>query len=161
MASFKAFIVSAAMLFTLSQCNNNKTGTPTSPALAALPKMSVEEGDVIKAREISVWEFSKTKQLDKLREILADDYVGYFVSGDMHPSEVINLLRSTTISSYHLSNIQVKPVSDNTAVIYYDLLQDVAAADGSKWLPNVKASSVYTKRNGVWYSVFYQEMPAQ
>jgi hypothetical protein len=160
MASFKAFIVSAAVLFSLSQCNNNKTGT-TSPSLAELPKMSVEEGKVITAREISMWEFSKTKQFDKLREILADDYIGYFVSGNMHPSDVINLLKNTTFSSYHLSNIQVKPVSDNTAIIYYDLLQDVTAADGDKWLPSLKASSVYVKRNNVWYSVFYQEMPAR
>lgn len=160
MASFKAFIVSAAIIFTLSQCNNNKTGT-VSPALAALPKISVEEGKTITAREISMWEFSKTKQFDKLREILADDYIGYFVSGTMHPSDVINLLKNTTFTSYHLSNIQVKPVAENTAIIYYDVLQDVTGADGDKWVPEIKASSVYTKRNNVWYSVFYQEMPAK
>lgn len=155
MASFKAFILSAAVIFTLSQCSR-KAETPAS--FKDLPQMSKEEGKVIIQRELSVWEFSKTKQFDKLREILADDYIGYFVSGNMHPSDVINLLKNTTFTNYHLSNIQVKPVSADVAIVYYDVQQDVTAADGDKWIPEVAASSVYVKRNGVWYSVFYQEM---
>ena len=157
MASFKAIILSAGIIFSLSQCSK----TPKTPVIAALPQMSKEEGKIITEREISVWEYSKTKQLDKLREILADDYIGYFSSGNMHPSDVVNLLRNTTINSYHLSNIQVKPVAENVAIIYYDVQQDVTGADGDKWIPNVEASSVYVKRNNVWYSVFYQEMEAK
>lgn len=157
MASFKAILLSAAVIFSLSQCKQ----TPKTPDNSALPQMSQEEGKVITAREISVWEFSKTKQLDKLREILADDYIGYFVTGNSRPSDVLNLLRNTTFTSYHLSNIVVKPVTETTAIIYYNVQQDVTAADGSKWIPEVAASSVYVKRNGVWYSVFYQEMPAK
>ncbi len=157
MAYFKAFIVGFAVIFTLSQCKS----TPAKPGNAAVPQMSKEDGQIITQREISIWEFSKTKQFDKLREILADDYIGYFTSGNMQPSEVINLLRNTTFTSYHLSNIVVKPVSENTAIIYYDVVQDVTAADGDKWIPEVAASSVYVKRNGTWYSVFYQEMPAK
>ena len=157
MASFRAFILIPAVIFGLSQCRSSsqKSGA------AAVPQMSKEEGNIITQREISVWEYSKTKQFDKLREILADDYIGYFTSGNMQPSEDINLLRNTTITSYHLSNITVKPVADNVAIIYYDVNQDVTSADGQKWIPEVAASSVYVKRNGVWYSVFYQEMPAK
>ena len=157
MASFKTFLLASAIIVALTQC---KSKNP-SPGNAPVPQMSKEEGKIITEREISVWEYSKTKQFDKLREILADDYTGYFTSGNMQPSDVINLLRNTTINSYHLSNINVKPVTDNTAIIYYDVVQDVTAADGQKWIPEVSASSVYVKRNGTWYSVFYQEMSAK
>jgi hypothetical protein len=158
MASFKALFIAAAVMISFAQCRSK---TATTTVSSSVPQMSREDGKVITAREISVWEYSKTKQFDKLREILADDYIGYFVSGNMQPSAVINLLRNTTIHSYHLSNITVKPVTENTAIIYYDVLQDVTAADGDKWIPEVAASSVYVKRNGIWYSVFYQEMPAK
>jgi len=158
MASFKAFAPFFLMIFLFAAC---KHPAPAKSGASVLPQMSRQEGDVIKQREISFWEYSKTKQFDKLREIMADDYIGYFSSGNMRPVDVINLLRSTSFNSYHLSNINVRPVSENTAIVYYDVSQDVVSADGEKWIPEVMASSVYTKRNGVWYSVFYQEMPAR
>jgi len=137
MATLKAILFSGIIILSLSQCKQSTT--TTSPQKQSLPQMTKEEGQIITTREISVWEYSKTKQLDKLREILADDYTGYFVTGNMQPSDVINLLRNSTFTSYHLSNINVKPIAENVAIISYHVMQDV--------------------RNGVWYSVFYQEMP--
>jgi len=157
MATFKAILFSGIIILSLSQCKQSTT--TTSPQKQTLPQMTKEEGQIITAREISVWEYSKTKQLDKLREILADDYTGYFVTGNMQPSDVINLLRNSTFSSYHLSNINVKPIAENVAIISYHVMQDVTGADGIKWVPELAAASTYVKRNGVWYSVFYQEMP--
>ena len=158
MAMFKAFVFSAIVVFSLSQCKQS-TQTTTTSQKQALPQMSVEEGKIITAREINVWEYSKTKQYDRLREILADDYVGYFTTGNMQPSSVINLLRKSTFTDYHLSNINVKPIADNVAIITYNVLQDVTGEDGVKWVPEVAASATYVKRNAIWYSVFYQEMP--
>lgn len=157
MATLKAILFSGIIILSLSQCKQSTT--TTSPQKQTLPQMTKEEGQIITAREISVWEYSKTKQLDKLREILADDYTGYFVTGNMQPSDVINLLRNSTFTSYHLSNINVKPIAENVAIISYHVMQDVTGADGIKWVPELAASSTYVKRNGVWYSVFYQEMP--
>ena len=159
MATFKAILISGIIILSLSQCKQSTT--TTSPQKQSLPQMTKEEGQIITAREISVWEYSKTKQLDKLREILADDYTGYFVTGNMQPSDVINLLRNSTFTSYHLSNINVKPIAENVAIISYHVMQDVTGADGIKWVPELAAASTYVKRNGVWYSVFYQEMPLQ
>lgn len=156
MISLKALLLSGFIVLTLSQC---KESTTTSTQKQALPQMTKEEGQIITAREISVWEYSKTKQLDKLREILADDYTGYFVTGNMQASDVINLLRKSTFTSYHLSDINVKPVAENVAIISYHVVQDVTGADGEKWIPEVASAATYVKRNGIWYSVFYQEMP--
>lgn len=158
MAVLKKITAALLLVFSLSACSGPDKKAPVSSS-DELPKMSKEDGKIITEKEISVWEFSKTKQFDKLRSILADDYIGYFSSGDMRPSDVINLLKNTTIRSYHLSNISVKPVSNDVAIITYDVQQDVQAADGSKWIPEVGASSTYVKRKGIWYSVFYQEMP--
>jgi len=156
MFKLKNAFFSAIILFSLSNCRQSTKET-TSKQL--LPQMSQEEGKVIIAREISVWEYSKTKQYDKLREIMADDYIGYFASGNMQPTDAINLLRNSTFIDYHLSNINVKPIAENVAIIYYNAVQDVTGADGDKWIPEIAASATYVRRNGIWYSVFYQEMP--
>ncbi len=140
----------------LSSCGKKNS---TQTGAQVLPIMSKEEGKVITGREISVWEYSKTKQLDKLREILADDYIGYFATNIMQPTDVVNLLKKTNFVDYHLSNIVVKPIAENVAVIYYNVQQNIVGADGVAWVPAVSASSIYAKRNGTWYSVFYQEMP--
>ena len=157
MTAFKTFLTSVFIIASLAQCKQSTSTTTTQKQ--ALPQMTKEEGQIITAREISVWEYSKTKQLDKLREILADDYTGYFTTGNMQPTDVINLLRKSTFTSYHLSNINVKPVAENVAIISYHVVQDVTGADGEKWLPEVASAATYVKRNGTWYSVFYQEMP--
>ena len=158
MATSKAILFSAFIVLSLVQCKQS-TNTNTTTQKAALPQMTKEEGQIITSREIGMWEYSKTRQFDKLREILADDYMGYFTTGNMQPSDVINLLRTSTFTSYHLSNINVKPVAENVAIITYHVLQDVTGADGEKWVPEVASATTYVKRNGVWYSVFYQEMP--
>ena len=158
MATFKEILFSGIIILSLSQCKQS-TNTTTSTQKQALPQMTKEEGKIITSREINVWEYSKTKQFDKLREIMADDYTGYFVTGNMQPSDVINLLRKSTFTDYHLSNINVKPIAENVAIITYNVLQDVTGEDGAKWVPEVAASATYVKRNGNWYSVFYQEMP--
>ena len=158
MATNKAILFSGIIILSLTQCKQS-TNTASTTQKQALPQMSVEEGKIITSREINVWEFSKTKQLDKLREILADDYTGYFTTGSMRPSDVLNLLRKTNFTDYHLSNINVKPIATDVAIITYNVIQDVTGADGAKWVPEVAAAATYVKRNGVWYSVFYQEMP--
>ena len=147
MASFKAFLISGIVILSLSQCKQSTNTTTNNKQ--ALPQMSVEEGKIITAREINVWEFSKTKQLDKLREILADDYTGYFTTGNMRPSDVLNLLRKSNFTDYHLSNINVKPIATDVAIITYNVLQDVTGADGVKWVPEVAAAATYVKRNGI------------
>ena len=158
MTTFKAILFSCIIVLFLAQCKQS-TNTTVNTKNVALPQMTKEEGQIITSREINVWEFSKTKQLDKLREILADDYIGYFVTGNMQPSSVLNLLRKTNFTDYHLSNINVKPIAEDVAIITYNAIQDVTGADGVKWVPEVAAASTYVKRNGIWYCVFYQEMP--
>ena len=158
MATFKTIFSALIITLLFSQCKES-TNTTTTTKKPSLPQMSKEDGQIITSREINVWEYSKTKQYDKLREILADDYVGYFSTGNMQPSSVINLLRKSTFTDYHLSNINVRPIAADVAIITYNVLQDVTGEDGVKWIPELASAATYVKRNAVWYSVFYQEMP--
>ena len=78
----------------------------------------------------------------------------------MNASESIQSFQNAQIKSYRLSNIQVKPVTNEVVVIYYDLAQDIIGSDGAQWLPNVQSSTVYAKRGGQWRAVFYHEAMA-
>lgn len=151
---FKIFIV-ALFVLSVNSCKNNTPATqPTPPAPAVL---SQPDSKRIIEREISSWEFAKTRNFPALREILADDYIGFFGRNIMRPNDVIRLFQNSIVRSYHLSNIRVQPVTNNTAIVYYELSQDIIDASGDVWTPLVASASTYVKRNGIWYSIFYQE----
>jgi hypothetical protein len=137
-----------------------KSKPAAAPAMA-LPTLSADDQKIITNREISTWEFGKTKNFGGLKEILADDYTAFFGKNVMNKNDVIRTFQNSIVKSYRLSNIKLKPVSDNVAIIYYELNQDVMDENGDKWTPYVASSATYAKRDGVWKSVFYQETAIQ
>lgn len=135
------------LLFIFVSCKNTDFSTTFSD----------NDKQIIIDREIKTWEYSKTKELAKLKEILADDYAGYFGRKIMNENDVIKSLQKATVYSYNIKDIKVKPLSENVAIIYYIAHQKGVSEDGTPWVPQVAAAATYVKRNGVWYSVFYQE----
>jgi hypothetical protein len=127
-------------------------------------KTTVSSAEISKAditnitnREISSWEFAKTRQLDKLKELLADDYQAFFGKIVMNKTEVLQSFQRSKINNYRLSNIRVKKLADNVAVIYYEALQDATDPEGDRWVPQIGASTTYVKRANTWYAIFYHE----
>jgi len=155
----KIFII-ILVAFLFGGCKSKKE---TVLAKTAVNPSQITQADskAIIAREISSWEFAKTKELDKLRDILADDYIAMFGRTMMSSTEVIQNYQKTIVRSYRLFNIRVKPVTENVAIIYYEAYQDVVDDEGNVWIPNIAASATYVKRNNTWYSVFYHETPVK
>ncbi len=75
----------------------------------------------------------------------------------MTQQDVTSSLEKATVRSYELINVKVKPVTKDVAIMYYLANQNGVSEDGTPWVPKVAAAATYVKRNGVWYSVFYQE----
>ena len=119
-----------------------------------------EAEKTIMNREISSWEFAKNKDFGKLQEVWGPDYTAFFGDHTLNAEEAVKSFANVKINNYRLYNIKVKPVAENTAIIYYNLQQDVSGTDGTKWIPEVAASSVYVKRGTLWQNVFYHETPA-
>ncbi len=146
-------LVAAILVISFSNC----TSKTTTSSISVLPILSAEDNKIIIQREISSWEFGKTKNVSGLKEIYADDYTAFFGKSVMNEADVLRTFQNSTIRSYHLSNIRVKPLADNVAVVYYELEQDVVDENGDKWTPFVASSTTYVKRGGTWRAVFYQE----
>lgn len=136
---------------------NNKQAELTEPKASF--NFDKEAETTITNREISTWEFAKNKDFAKLQEIWGPDYTAFFGDHTLSADEAVKSFATVKINSYRLYNIKVKPVAENTAIIYYNLQQDVSASDNTKWIPEVAASSVYVKRGTLWQNVFYHETP--
>lgn len=144
----------------LSNCKPKATTTTTvnnnteSSTASELSKADVTQ---ITNREIASWEFAKTKQLDKMKEIMAEDYQAFFGKIIMNKSEVLQSFQNSNVNAYRLSNIRVKKVADDVAIIYYEALQDATDPEGDRWVPQIAASTTYVRRGNQWYSIFYHE----
>lgn len=152
----------ALLIASVSGCKPKATTTTaTTNTTTATAASDISKADItqITNREIASWEFAKTKQLDKLKEILAEDYQAFFGKLVMNKSEVLQSFQSSNINAYRLSNIRVKRVADDVAVIHYEALQDATDPEGDRWVPQIAASVIYAKRGNQWYSVFYHESP--
>lgn len=144
----------------LSNCKPKATTTTTvnnnteSSTASELSKADVTQ---ITNREVASWEFAKTKQLDKMKEIMAEDYQAFFGKIIMNKSEVLQSFQNSNVNAYRLSNIRVKKVADDVAIIYYEALQDATDPEGDRWVPQIAASTTYVRRGNQWYSIFYHE----
>ncbi|RYY45890.1 MAG: hypothetical protein EOO06_15640 [Chitinophagaceae bacterium] len=153
------WLLAFGVLLSFAQCKpkaNQSTTSTTTPTSAQFTK--ADESNITN-REVSSWEFAKTKQLDKLNALLADDFQAFFGKILMSKADVIRNFQVSTINNYRLFNIRVKKISDDAAVIHYEALQNAQDQDGDKWVPNVAVSTVYSKRGNAWYPVFYHETP--
>ena len=157
MQTLKFAFISFLLASTLGYCKP-KTEVKVESTVSSA-ELTQADITVIKNKEAASWEFAKTKQLDKLKELLADDYQAFFGKIIMNKGEVLNSFQKTTINAYRLSNIRVKKVDDNVAVIYYEALQDALDPYGDRWVPQVAASNIYVKRANSWYAIFYHETP--
>ena len=88
---------------------------------------------------------------------MAEDYQAFFGKIIMNKSEVLQSFQNSNVNAYRLSNIRVKKVADDVAIIYYEALQDATDPEGDRWVPQIAASTTYVRRGNQWYSIFYHE----
>ena len=157
MQTIKLVLISLLLASTLGYCKPKTEVKVESKVSSA--ELTQSDITVIKSKEAASWEFAKTKQLDRLKELLADDYQAFFGKIIMNKGEVLNSFQRSTIKAYRLSNIRVKKIADDGAVIYYEALQDALDPEGDRWVPQIAASNVYVKRANSWYAIFYHETP--
>lgn len=141
----------------LSNCKPKATTVNNNTESSTASELSKADVTQITNREIASWEFAKTKQLDKMKEIMAEDYQAFFGKIIMNKSEVLQSFQNSNVNAYRLSNIRVKKVADDVAIIYYEALQDATDPEGDRWVPQIAASTTYVRRGNQWYSIFYHE----
>ena len=83
-------IILTGQLICFVSCNNDGKSTSL--------KFTNRDRQEIIDMETKTWEYSKTKEFDKLKEILAHDYIGYFVRKTMNENDVINSLQKATLN---------------------------------------------------------------
>ena len=116
--------------------------------------------DVLSAREKTLWEAWKNKQVAPFDAALSADTVMVSEMGPAGKADLLKMIPSADcdIQSYELSDFKVTMYDPNTALLTYKGTQ--TGTCGGKPLPaTVYASSLWIKRAGKWWAAFHQESP--
>jgi len=118
-------------------------------------KLTLEE-QIIAAEKRVIWEAVSKKQMDVLREFLADDYLDVSDVGVFNKSETLQLIPDLNLRDYSLDKFKVIKAGRDTAIVTYEAIQHWTLK-GQEGSSHVRASSVWVEHGGKWLVVFHQE----
>ena len=115
--------------------------------------------DTLFALEKDTWEATKKKDVKHLRTLFAEDYVAILSDGSrLTLDEYCMVLPLFKIKSYSLSDVQLRPLGADATILMYKATSqtDILGEAGTE---TVQVCSTWTRRNGQWRNVLYQETP--
>lgn len=135
--------------------------TPASPAkdteqIAASPK-GENALQTLTALEKRVWEATKKKDTKTLRKLCVEEYCAILSDGtQLTRDEICDLLPIVEISSYSMSDVRLISLGSDAAILTYKAKSQTIIL-GEKVDEETRIASTWTRRNGEWQNVFYQE----
>ena len=136
-----------------------------APAASPSPKPAMSRAQsqrIIIATERKFWEAWKNKDLKVFRANLSADSIMISDQGVGTKASTLKDMESMPceVKSYELSDLKVKFLDSNNAILTYRSTQD-ATCGGQQVPAAVWSSSVYVRRNGKWLAAAHQETTAK
>jgi hypothetical protein len=115
----------------------------SAPALAQ--RAAADDETKFGNREAALWEAVKNKQVDAIKRVLTDDYVGVYDSGTYGRDDELKGISSQTLRSYRVDDLKVHRIDPANVVVTYK-----AVVDGDM---NGKSVSGTYNTMSVWHRV--------
>ncbi len=134
-------------------------------AAALAPKSAAAQDDLQKTLstiEKALWEGWANKDGEPFRQHVVDNHLQIWGGGmTTGKASVIEGIEGSDceVKSYSFANWAVHRVSDDTAILTYEAMQE-GVCDGVQLPAKALAAAVYVRQNGKWLSASYQETPA-
>ena len=128
--------------------------SPTSPGTASLTELLL-------AREKSLPEAQKRKDVDFFKNITTDDFIEVAPDAKVYSKqEMMEGLNVVDLQNYSMYDARVIPLNHSAAVVTYDAI--VQMAIGDERAPRYQhVSSVWVNQGGKWLLKFQQATAAQ
>ena len=116
---------------------------------------SLDQMIINKSKE--VWEAYKSRNIEAMKALTAEDYVAYALTGPSNLQQDIATIDKLTIESYTLDDPKVSKATKDVAILRYKWHLK-GSFDGKPFKP-VYATEVWVNRGGKWRIVSYTETP--
>jgi len=137
-------------------------------AIATAPAALAQSPDMLRLRdelmtlERGSWYFMRDKNYDGMKNFLAEDALLIFSDGTRYNKrQTLELMKDFAL----VGDIAIEPgyavrlLSPDVATLLYRVTYTSSLKGGTPETARVLSSSVYTRRDGKWWSVLYQESP--
>jgi hypothetical protein len=117
--------------------------------------------ELLLAKEKSLPEAQKRKDLDFFKNITTDDFLEVAADAKVYSKdEMMGALNVVDLQNYSIYDAKVLPLNDNAAVVTYDAI--VQMTIGDEHAPRYQhVSSVWVNQGGKWLLKFQQVTAAQ
>lgn len=107
------------------------------------------------------WEAWKNRDGKFFAQFLSDDHVEVSTGGPTGKEPVVNFVGSPVcvVRSYSVDNFSMTMFDAETAVLVYHAAQDTTCG-GNKVPSPVWVTSLFSRRDGRWQNILYQQSPA-
>ena len=132
-----------------------------APAAKAQSPEAAKLRDELIVLETGSWDFMRNNNADGMRNFLSDDALLILGDGSrLNKREMLELMKD-----FVLIDIKIEPtyalrmLTADVANLIYRASYTSTLKGGKPETLSVRSSSVYVRRDGKWWSVFYQETP--
>jgi RNA polymerase sigma factor (sigma-70 family) len=138
--------------------------TAAEPTAAARAPAGAPSDDALRdgllALERKVWDATKKKDWDALKEVVADDFVAITRDGRMTAEELLQDLEGIEIKSYAIGEVKLIRLAEAAALLSYRVKVRYKA-DGIDGSETAWITSSWVRRGDKWVNKTYQESPVE
>ncbi len=114
--------------------------------------------DIFNSKAKAEWEALKRKDKRAYRELLADDYEGVEIDGqgERNKTQAVNEVEKANVYGYTLFGLKVIPLGSDAAFVIYEVTMEFPPKAQVRY-SRVYVGELWTKRDGQWKELHYQE----
>ena len=128
-------------------------------AAPALAQRAADDETKFGNREAAVWEAVKNKQVDAIKKVMTDDYVGVYDSGTYGRDDELKAISSQTLRSYRVDDLKVHRVDPANVIVTYKAVVD-SDMNGKSTSGTYNAMSVWHRIGNRWNVSAHTEVKA-
>ncbi len=125
-------------------------GSPTNPAETVLIE-----------KEQKAWQNLSKGNAEEFGKNLAEDYEGVNGTTKHNKAQEIASVKNTSFDKVSLSDVRVKWLSEETAIVISIFTITVTGANNKKQTYSGQSFTIYARRNNVWLCVFHTDEPIE
>ncbi|HEY0426964.1 MAG TPA: nuclear transport factor 2 family protein [Pyrinomonadaceae bacterium] len=119
-------------------------------------RASIEQA--LTANEKLTWKSLVDKKYDNFAKMFAEDYGGVYDYEMTTKATELAEVKQITFKTADLSDIKVRFVDDNTAIVTSTVKSDMVLPGGKSMSDNMRATTVWAKRENAWLIVYHSHM---
>jgi len=118
--------------------------------------IAAPDRDEIIAKEKSVWEAFRDKNVDAVKKLVSPDVAAVYPDGIYNFQQRLDSMNKIEMKSFSLSDFNVVRPAGDVVVVSYK-----AKVEGKDGWSDLNCGTVWNLKNGEWKAVFHSDMKAE